>query len=53
MEWCSHRCGPYSDGLLENYFKNKNEGTIAQKGRDETTICYAETNDGGINWNSR
>ena len=43
--------GPYSDGLVEIHFGNKNEGIIAQRGRDGTTIYYYETTDGGMNWN--
>ena len=43
--------GPYSDGLVEIHFENKNEGIIAQRGRDGTTIYYYETTDGGMNWN--
>lgn len=45
--------GPFQDVLSEIHFENKNEGTIKQKGRDGTTTYYAETNDGGMNWNSR
>lgn len=44
--------GPYSDGLLEIYFKNKTEGSMKLKGRDGNTVFNYETNDGGENWNT-
>ena len=44
--------GSYSDGLLEIYFKNKTEGNMKLKGRDENTIFNYETNDGGVNGNT-